>query len=59
MLCLTRSVHNDNTLIIQTKDGDITISIEKITGGQVRIGIDAPAHVKVLRSELLDKEAAA
>lgn len=30
---------------------DITVSILRVQGGQVRIGIDAPKHVEVLRGE--------
>ena len=34
---------------------DIEISVLEIRGNQVRIGINAPAEVLVLRSELLNK----
>lgn len=30
---------------------DITVTIMRVQGGQVRIGIDAPKHVEVLRGE--------
>ena len=59
MLLLTRNVYEDKTIIIQTTDGDIIISIEGVKGGQVRVGIDAPDNVGIWRSELLDKEIAA
>ena len=38
---------------------DIKITVTAINGNQVRIGIDAPREVKVLREELVwrDKEA--
>ena len=34
---------------------DITIKILGVTEGQVKIGIDAPKHVEVYRSEILAK----
>jgi carbon storage regulator len=33
---------------------DISISIIEIRGDQVRIGVDAPKHVKVFRREVFD-----
>ena len=34
-------------------DGGITITVVEVNGGRVRIGIDAPADVEILRSELV------
>ncbi len=34
---------------------DVTISIENITKGMVKIGIDAPKDVIILRGELKDR----
>ena len=34
---------------------DITISIESITKGMVKIGIDAPKDIMILRGELKDR----
>jgi carbon storage regulator len=34
---------------------DVTISIESITKGMVKIGIDAPKEVMILRGELKDR----
>ena len=48
MLILTRCI--GETLFI---GDDITIKVVGINGNQVRIGIDAPMDVYVLRSELL------
>ncbi len=31
---------------------DIVLTIVKVTGEKVRIGVNAPAHMKVLRAEL-------
>jgi carbon storage regulator len=35
---------------------DITLTIEEIRGNRVRISIDAPDQVRILRGELLGKE---
>lgn len=47
MLVLSRK--KSETIII---DGRITIEVLQIKGNQIRIGINAPADVKVLRGEL-------
>lgn len=36
-------------------DGGIVLTVVKIEGGQVRLGIDAPADVKILREEIAAK----
>ncbi len=36
-------------------DGGIVVTVVKIEGGQVRLGIEAPAHIKVFREEILDR----
>jgi len=46
MLVLTRKVGEE--IVIR----DITIAVVQIRGGQVRIGIEAPREVTVLRSEV-------
>lgn len=48
MLVLSRKV-NEKIVI----DGGIVITVVKVEGGQVRLGIEAPNHVKVYREELL------
>lgn len=35
----------------------VTITVLGTKGGQVRLGIQAPKQIKVLRSELLDRKA--
>lgn len=35
--------------------GEIAVTVVKISGGGVRIGIEAPAEVPIVREELLDK----
>lgn len=51
MLVLSRKV-NEKIVI----DGGIVLTVVKIEGGQVRIGIEAPGHVKIYREELLVKQ---
>ncbi len=50
MLVLSRKV--DQTIVIQ---GTITIKILEINGDRVKIGIDAPRDVVILRQELTDE----
>lgn len=33
-------------------DGDIRVRILRCSNGRVRLGVDAPAHVRVMRTEL-------
>ncbi|MCB1788877.1 MAG: carbon storage regulator [Gammaproteobacteria bacterium] len=40
------------SIIIETTDGPIVVSLERLQGTQARIGIEAPEQVKVLRHEL-------
>jgi carbon storage regulator len=53
MLILTRR-YGDSILI----GDDIEIVVCGIAGTQVRIGVKAPRHVKVVRSELLKTDSA-
>ena len=53
-------------LILQRKQGqsfmigqDITITVQEIGAGRVRLSIDAPRNVSVLREELVENAAAA
>ena len=50
MLVLSRKV-NEKVVI----DGGIVVTVVKIEGGQVRLGIEAPGHIKVFRQEILGK----
>jgi carbon storage regulator len=50
MLVLSRKL-NEKIVI----DGGIVITVVKVEGGQVRLGIEAPSDVKVYREELLAK----
>ncbi|MFM8328460.1 MAG: carbon storage regulator [Pirellulaceae bacterium] len=37
---------------------EIVITVVRLANDKVRIGIEAPDHIKVLRSELMDREEA-
>lgn len=50
MLVLTREI--DQSIVIGK---DIVITVLECGGGQVRIGIDAPKSINIVRSELLDR----
>lgn len=50
MLILSRKV--GERIII---DGSIVIEVTQIDRGKVRLGIDAPDEVKILREELIEK----
>lgn len=54
MLVLTRQTHE--RLLI---GDDIVIEVREVRGNQIRIGIDAPPEVKVLREELVEPPDAA
>jgi carbon storage regulator len=49
MLILTRKTGQGFTV-----GNDITVTITEVSGDKVRVGIDAPREVKVLRSELTE-----
>lgn len=50
MLVLSRKV-GEKILI----DDDVMVTVVKIEGNQVRLGIEAPAHVRIRRRELAPK----
>ena len=50
MLLLTRNI--GETIII---DGDVRITVMKVSGNQIRIGIDAPKNIKVYRNEIFER----
>jgi carbon storage regulator len=49
MLVLSRKA-NEKIVV----DGGIVITVVKIEGGQVRLGIEAPKQIKVFREEVLE-----
>jgi carbon storage regulator len=50
MLVLTRKL--GETIVI---NGNITITVSQLDRGKVRLAIDAPPEVPILRSELLER----
>jgi carbon storage regulator len=51
MLVLTRK--SGESIVI---DNQIEIRIVQIKGGRVRLAVDAPHHVRIVRHELVDHE---
>ena len=50
MLVLTRK-KNESILI----DGEISISVIEVRGNRVKLGITAPDHVRVVRTEIAER----
>lgn len=55
MLVLTRKVRE--SVLVKTPSGAIWISIGRISGGRVRIGIHAPEDCSIMRSEIAGQRA--
>lgn len=51
MLVLTRHIGQSIQI-----GKDIVITVSEIRGSQARIAIDAPKHVKIMRTELLNED---
>ena len=49
MLVVTRKI--GESIIIRAGNDTITVSVEAVHGSNVKIGLDAPSHVKSLRNE--------
>ena len=56
MLTLTRKEGQTIALSINTGEGRITIKVARLRAGRVRLAIDAPDAVKILRGELIDDD---
>lgn len=54
MLALTRKKGEIIALKINTGEGRIAVKVLDLGGGKVRLGIDAPDAVKILRGELIE-----
>ena len=54
MLVLSR--RTNQKIVLNTTDGPIKLTVVRIGGGQVRLGIEAPAEVHVVRSELIEAD---
>ena len=50
MLVLSRKVGESIQI-----DGDIRVTVSQVRGGRVRLSISAPADVRVVREEILQK----
>ncbi|AFH50207.1 Carbon storage regulator [Ignavibacterium album JCM 16511] len=50
MLILTRKLNDEINI-----DGEITIKIISISDNQVKLGIEAPRDVQIVRKEVLDR----
>ncbi|MCB1790337.1 MAG: carbon storage regulator [Gammaproteobacteria bacterium] len=46
------------SIFIETTDGEIVVSLERLHGTQTRIGKQAPEQVKVLREEVVGRSVA-
>lgn len=56
MLALTRKKGEIIALKINTGEGRIAIKVLDLGGGKVRLGIDAPDSVRILRGEIETQE---
>ena len=57
-LVLTRKPNETLCFSVKDSDGsatDFTLSIDQVNGTQVRLSVNAPANVQVLREELLEQ----
>ena len=54
MLVVTRKV--GESLVIRVGKETVSVSVEAVHGGNVRIGLDAPSHVQILRNELIQNK---
>jgi len=52
MLVLTRK--RGETVVLP--DLDVEITIQKLRGGKVKVGVQAPAGIRICRGELLNRE---
>jgi carbon storage regulator CsrA len=52
MLILSR--RTGETIHVASQTGDILITVSEVRGGRVRLSIDAPRSVRVVRSEILE-----
>jgi carbon storage regulator len=56
MLILTR--RKDEAIVIHNRFGaEIRLSVVEVSGNRVRLGVEAPAEVSVIREEIRQKEA--
>jgi len=53
MLVLSRKINE--SIRIETSDGPVDVKVTRAEGKNVRLAIDAPRAVKVLRAEVADR----
>ena len=53
LLVITR--RPDEAIVIETKDGPVTVMVLNVKGEAVRLGVKAKRSIPVWRSELLDE----
>ena len=53
-LVLTRRINE--TIVIETPWGPVVVTVSRIEGGEVKLDVDAPACLKILRGELNECE---
>lgn len=53
MLILTRNI-NESIVLEYSNGNKVTIEVLDVNGSQVRIGLDAPKEINIVRSELLE-----
>jgi len=56
MLVINRKVKQEIVLTHEALGEPIVFSLQKVSGSYAKIGIEAPDDVRILRSELLEKE---
>jgi len=54
MLVLTRN--EGQNLMIETKEGLVTVKVLSVDGGQIKLGVDAPRSLPVNREEIYDRK---
>ena len=48
---LSRMAHE--RILIRIADMDVWVSVEKVAGDKVRLGVDAPPDIEILREEIV------
>jgi carbon storage regulator CsrA len=43
-------------IIVETEQGQVIVDVRYIGNGRVKLSIDAPDEMKIMRAELLDNE---
>lgn len=54
MLVLSRKV--GEKIVVETKQGQVVIDVRYIGNGRVKLSIDAPKEMRIVRDELIEKK---